>query len=119
MSHALWLSSVVFDGACSFEGVTPDLALHCKRVVNFCCAFAMNPTVSTHEMVEIALDGVAKFSSGAKLYIRPMFWAQEGWIAPDPNQYNSKCWSMNRRCCLRLGSGPACRRAAGPHPTKP
>ncbi len=84
MSHAVWLSSIVFDGARSFEGVTPDLALHCERAVNSCRAFAMNPTVATHEMAEIALDGVAKFPSGAELYIRPMFWAQEGWIAPDP-----------------------------------
>ncbi|MGB0552571.1 MAG: branched-chain amino acid aminotransferase [Alphaproteobacteria bacterium] len=84
MSHAVWLSSIVFDGARSFEGVTPDLAFHCERAVNSCRAFAMNPTLSTHEMVEIALDGVAKFPSGAELYIRPMFWAQEGWIAPDP-----------------------------------
>ena len=102
----------MFDGARSFEGVTADLALHCERVVNSWRAFTMNLTVSAHEMVEIASDSVAKFSSGAELYIRPMFWAQEGWIAPDPNQYNSKCWSMNRRCRLRLGSGPACRRAA-------
>lgn len=35
-------------------------------------------------MAEIALDGVAKVLSGAELYIRSMFWAQEGWIAPDP-----------------------------------
>ena len=27
MSHAVWLSSVVFDGARAFEGVTPDLDL--------------------------------------------------------------------------------------------
>jgi len=84
MSHAVWLSSIVFDGARAFEGVIPDLMLHCERAVNSCRAFAMNPTVSTHEMVEIAQDGVAKFPSGAELYIRPMFWAQEGWIAPDP-----------------------------------
>ena len=44
----------------------------------------MNLPVSAHEMVEIASDSVAKFSSGAELYILPMFWAQEGWIAPDP-----------------------------------
>ena len=31
-SHASWLSSTVFDGARAFEGVTPDLDLHCQRV---------------------------------------------------------------------------------------
>ena len=29
MTHCMWLSSVVFDGARAFEGVTPDLDLHC------------------------------------------------------------------------------------------
>ena len=33
MSHCMWLSSVVFDGARAFEGVTPDLDLHCERVI--------------------------------------------------------------------------------------
>ena len=32
-THATWLSSVVFDGARAFEGVTPDLDLHCARLV--------------------------------------------------------------------------------------
>jgi branched-chain amino acid aminotransferase len=34
-THAAWLCSVVFDGARAFEGVTPDLALHCARVNDF------------------------------------------------------------------------------------
>jgi branched-subunit amino acid aminotransferase/4-amino-4-deoxychorismate lyase len=66
ISRIVWsANSIVFDGARSFEGVTPDLAHHCERAVNSCRAFVMNPTVSTHGMVEIALDGVAKFASGA------------------------------------------------------
>ncbi len=28
-SHAVWLSSVVFDGARAFDGVAPDLDRHC------------------------------------------------------------------------------------------
>ena len=31
-THAAWLCSIVFDGARAFEGVTPDLELHCARV---------------------------------------------------------------------------------------
>ena len=31
-THAAWLGSSVFDGARAFEGVTPDLDLHCARV---------------------------------------------------------------------------------------
>jgi len=31
-THAAWLGTSVFDGARAFEGVTPDLDLHCARV---------------------------------------------------------------------------------------
>ena len=31
-THAFWLGSSVFDGARAFEGVTPDLDLHCARL---------------------------------------------------------------------------------------
>ena len=84
MSHAVWLSSIVFDGARAFEGVMPDLDLHCARAIASCIAFAMKPTLTVQEMVELGKDGVEKFPNGAELYIRPMFWAQEGWISPDP-----------------------------------
>ncbi len=33
LSHATWMASVVFDGARAFEGVTPDLDLHCQRLI--------------------------------------------------------------------------------------
>lgn len=84
MSHCLWLSSVVFDGARAFEGVTPDLDLHCARVVRSAHAMGLNPMVTAGEIQEIALDGVRHFPAGAELYIRPMFFAEEGWVAPDP-----------------------------------
>src|SRR3546814_16657747 len=31
--HAFWMASMVFDGARAFDGLTPDLDLHCQRVV--------------------------------------------------------------------------------------
>lgn len=31
-THAAWLGSSVFDGARFFEGVMPDITLHCQRV---------------------------------------------------------------------------------------
>ena len=69
ISHAVWLSSIVFDGARAFEGVTPDICLHCARTTASFRAFAMNPTVTTEEMIEIAREGVGKFPSDAELYI--------------------------------------------------
>ncbi len=83
-THATWLSSIVFDGARAFEGVAPDLDRHCARTVDSCRAFGLRPVLSAGEIFEIAWEGIRKFPNGAELYIRPMFWAEEGWVNPDP-----------------------------------
>jgi len=85
--HAAWLGSTVFDGARAFEGVTPDLEAHCERVNNSALALGLKPTRETGEIIEIVRDGVAKFDAGAALYIRPMYWAQDGGrfsVPPNP-----------------------------------
>lgn len=84
MSHATWLSSIIFDGARAFEGVTPDLDLHCQRAVRSAENMLMKPMLSAGEIEEIAREGVRKFPKNAELYIRPMFFAEGGWIDPDP-----------------------------------
>ena len=86
-SHASWLCSIVFDGARAFEGVTPDLDLHCARVNDSAAKLYLKPTVSTETWIKLAREGIAKFDKGAALYIRPMYWAEkEGpWVqAHDP-----------------------------------
>lgn len=84
-THATWLSSIVFDGARAFEGVTPDLDLHCERVVRSALAFGLKPTLTAEQIYNLAREGVGRFSVDAELYIRPMFWAEEGWVDPDPD----------------------------------
>lgn len=86
-THAAWLCSLVFDGARAFEGVTPDLELHCARVNDSAKKLFLNPTVSVETWVRLAREGVARFDKDAALYIRPMYWAEkEGpWVqAHDP-----------------------------------
>lgn len=86
-THAVWLCSVVFDGARAFEGVTPDLDLHCRRVNDSAKKLFLKPTVPTELWIELAREGVSRFDKNAALYIRPMYWAEkEGpWIqAHDP-----------------------------------
>ncbi len=87
MSHATWMASVVFDGARAFEGVAPDLDLHCARLIDSANSFGLKPVVSAGEVLEIAQEGVGRFATDAELYIRPMFWAENGakfFVAPDP-----------------------------------
>ncbi|MCD9148275.1 branched-chain amino acid aminotransferase [Pseudophaeobacter flagellatus] len=76
--HAMWLGSSVFDGARFFEGMTPDLDLHCARTNASAEALMMTPSIQTKDMVAIALEGLKGFAPGAAVYIRPMYWATNG-----------------------------------------
>ena len=86
-SHAFWLGSSVFDGARAFEGVTPDLEMHCARVNNSARTMWLKPLMSVEAILELSREGVKKFKPGAELYIRPMYWAERngvGSVPPDP-----------------------------------
>jgi branched-chain amino acid aminotransferase len=91
-THAAWLCSLVFDGARAFEGVTPDLDLHCARVNDSAKKLFLKPTVAPEKWIELAREGIAKFDPQSALYIRPMYWAEkEGpWVQnhdPDSTQW--------------------------------
>ncbi len=77
-THAAWLGSVVFDGARAFEGVTPDLALHCARVNESAKNLLLRPTVSLDTWLGLVAEGLKRFDEDAELYIRPMYWAESG-----------------------------------------
>jgi branched-chain amino acid aminotransferase len=99
-THAAWLCSVVFDGARAFEGVTPDLDLHCARVNSSARKLFLKPMISTETWVRLAREGIAKFDKDAALYIRPMYWAEkEGpWVqAHEPE---------STRWCLAIYEAP-------------
>jgi branched-chain amino acid aminotransferase len=84
MTHATWQSSIVFDGARAFEGVAPDLDRHAARVVVSAKNLGLEPMLTSGEIEELARDGIRQFPAGSELYIRPMFWAEEGFIVPLP-----------------------------------
>ncbi|MEP6016906.1 MAG: branched-chain amino acid aminotransferase [Paracoccaceae bacterium] len=76
--HGSWLGTTVFDGARYFDGLAPDLEAHCERVNRSATALMITPTVSTSEMIDIAWEGLRKFSQKSAVYIRPMYWAIDG-----------------------------------------
>ena len=99
-THAMWLGSSVFDGARSFEGVMPDLDLHCERVNASATALGLKPTKSVDQMVALAEEGAKKFDADAALYIRPMYWAEQGGFMSVPADPDST------RFCLCLHETP-------------
>jgi len=99
-SHSTWLCSMVFDGARWFEGVAPDLELHCARVNDSATKLYLKPVVSVEKWVRLAHEGISKFDGNTALYIRPMYWAEkEGpWVqAHDPE---------STRWCLSIYEAP-------------
>ena len=84
-TNAAWLANAVFDGARAFEGVAPDLDLHCQRVIRSAEGLLMKPTLTGEQVLALAREGIAKFPADAPLYIRPMFWAESGLVAIDPD----------------------------------
>lgn len=87
-SHAMWLGSTVFDGARWFDGLSPDLDLHCQRVNRSATNMGLKPTMEAGEIERLALEGVKKFDGRTAIYIKPMYWAEHGTsfsvVAPDP-----------------------------------
>jgi branched-chain amino acid aminotransferase len=99
-THAAWLCTSVFDGARAFEGVTPDLDLHCARVNDSAKAMCLKPFVPVETWLELVREGCKRFERDAELYIRPMYWAEDaagGAVRPDPE---------TTRWCLTLYVAP-------------
>jgi len=99
-THAFWLGSSVFDGARAFDGVTPDLDKHFARLNRSATTMWLKPIMSVEAMLDLARGGLKKFTPGAELYIRPMYWAEQSGatsVPPDPE---------STRFCLCLYEAP-------------
>ena len=83
-SNAAWLANTVFDGARAFEGVAPDLDLHCQRVIRSARGLNLLPAVTAEQIEALAWEGIRQFAPNTPLYIRPMFWAEDGLVIPTP-----------------------------------
>ncbi|MGE4528454.1 MAG: branched-chain amino acid aminotransferase [Rhodospirillaceae bacterium] len=83
-AHSVWLGSAVFDGARAIGGCAPDLALHCERVVRSARVMGLDPVLTGPEITELAWDGISRFPAKAHLYICPLFYADGGFVIPDP-----------------------------------
>lgn len=77
-SHAMWLGSTVFDGGRWFDGIAPDLDLHCQRVNRSAVSIGLKALKTAEEIEALAWEGVKKFDGKTPLYIKPMYWGEHG-----------------------------------------
>ena len=76
--HGTWLGTMVFDGARAFDGVTPDLNLHCARLIRSAESMGLAPPCGAEELLAITLEGVRRLGAAEALYLRPMMWSTAG-----------------------------------------
>jgi len=82
-THGAWMGQVAWDGARAFRRLAPDLDLHCARLVRSAQTLGLAPGVSPEELTALAWDGIERFPPDAELYIRPIVYAEDGFIVPD------------------------------------
>ncbi len=87
LTNAAWMATVVFDGARSFDGLAPDLDLHCERCIASARALGLAPPVDARRMAAIAVEGIGKFPEETALYVRPMFYGDDGWLLPETTKF--------------------------------
>ncbi len=75
--HGTWQGTLVFDGARAFDGVTPDLDLHCARLVRSAETMGLATPVGAAEIEALIREGISRHGSDRPLYLRPMLWSTE------------------------------------------
>lgn len=85
MDHAFWMSSSVFDGARAINGRAPDLRPHCQRLMRSAGAMLLAPKLTADEVEDLCKEAVRRLPSDKAYYIRPMFFARNGFVSPDPD----------------------------------
>ncbi len=81
MDHAMWMSSVTFDGARAFDGLAPDLDRHCARLITSTRNMLLEPTLTADEIEALCRTAIRRLPDEA-LYVRPMFYATRGFVTP-------------------------------------
>ena len=112
LSNAVWFGTSIFDGGRYFNGLAPDLDLHCARSIRSAKLLGMQPQYSLDDIYDLAWQGIKKFNKDDDLYIKPAFWSDAGFVTPEinstqfamdimtmpmPNEGFSACLSNMRR----------------------
>jgi branched-chain amino acid aminotransferase len=84
MDHAMWMASLAFDGARAFDGLAPDLDRHCARLIDSTRKMLLEPTLSAGEVEDLCRQAIRRLPREVPLYVRPMFYAMRGFVAPEP-----------------------------------
>lgn len=83
--NAFWMATSVFDGARALRGYAPDLDLHCARLIASAEALMLRPKLTAADVAALCVQAIRRFPADAELYLRPMLFAREGFLLPEPD----------------------------------
>lgn len=83
MDHAMWMTSLAFDGARAFDGLAPDLDRHCARLIDSTRKMLLEPTLAAEEVEDLCRQAIRRLPRDVPLYVRPMFYAMRGFVVPE------------------------------------
>ncbi len=115
LDHGMGMASVVFDGARGFDGLAPDLALHCGRVVESAKKMLLTPSKTAEDIEALCREALQRLPKDAVTYIRPMFYAMEGFVLPvsESTEFTLVVFELawpdrdGMRCCFSSYRRPA------------
>ena len=84
ITQSIWMATAVFEGMRSFRGTSPDLDRHCERLLVSAHVMGLKPMLTAREIYDLVWQGIERFPRDAELYIRPMFYAEGGFVVLDP-----------------------------------
>jgi branched-chain amino acid aminotransferase len=83
--NAFWMATCVFDGARALRGFAPDLDRHCARLIASAEALMLRPKLTAEDVQALCVQAIRRFPADAELYLRPMLFARDGFLLPDPD----------------------------------
>ena len=115
LDHGMGMASVVFDGARGFDGLAPDLGLHCERVVESAKKMLLTPSKTAEEIEALCREALKRLLPDAVTYIRPMFYATKGFVLPisESTEFTLVVFELpwpdqdGMRCCFSSYRRPA------------
>jgi len=88
MSQSYMHGSTIFDGARAYNGLIPDLHLHCERLFSSAKIMGLEVPINLNDLILLCKQGIAKFEKGAELYVRPSVFCDSGFLIPESSSCN-------------------------------
>lgn len=83
LSQSFMHGSTVFDGARAFARKAPDLDRHCARLIRSAEVVGLDTALTADDVADVAIEGIKRFPPEAELYVRPVLFAEDGFLIPE------------------------------------